>query len=160
MQKQRLKGRQKKCAGCALHKSEKEIAIRSESVNLATVRNHIREIGESCNLSERQIFDLQVAVGEATANAIEHGSPVGPDNIVLIKARCDGKALVIVVKDQGKFKRRMPDPGIEQTNFRGRGIPLMLALMDRVTIDEGKEGTSVILMKKIVNDDSNGVANE
>ncbi|MBE0447500.1 MAG: ATP-binding protein [Actinobacteria bacterium] len=130
--------------------------IKSESANLSVIRNHIKLIGEHCDLSEKQLFDLQVAVGEATANAVEHGSPLGPENNVNITASCDGGALTIVVKDEGKFKRRMPNPGIEM-NFRGRGIPLMLALMDRVTIDEAKDGTRVILVKQI--NSSNNVSN-
>ncbi len=138
-----------------LHTSEQELEIKSESVNLAYVRNHIRQIGEICDLNEKQVFDLQVAVGEATANAIEHGSPFGSENAVMIKARCNGTALIITVQDQGKFKRRMPGPAIEQNNFRGRGIPLMLALMDRVTIDEGKDGTRVVLLKRVVNNKNN-----
>lgn len=129
---------------------EQEMKIKSESVNLSLVRERIKNICERCELDERQIFDLQVAVGEATANAIEHGSPFGSNNFVEVKLNCNAGALTIIVKDQGKFKRGMPDPGIEQTNFRGRGIPLMLALMDRVTIDEGKDGTCVVLTKKIM----------
>jgi len=134
-----------------LRLGEQEMKIRSESVNLSLVREKIKNICERCELDERQIFDLQVAVGEATANAIEHGSPFGSNNFVEVKVSCIERALTITVRDQGKFKRRMPDPGIEQTNFRGRGIPLMLALMDRVTIDEAKDGTCVVLMKKIAN---------
>ncbi len=137
-----------------LYAGEQEMKITSESANLARVRNRVRQIGETCDLNERQIFDLQVAVGEATANAIEHGSPFGPENYVRIKAHCDGIALTVTVQDQGKFKRRMSDPTIEQDNFRGRGIPLMLALMDRVTIDEGKDGTSVVLLKRVVNNNN------
>ncbi len=123
--------------------------IKSESVNLSIIRNHIKMIGELCGLSEKQIFDLQVAIGEAAANAIEHGSPLGSDNHVRVHVFCDGYALIIKVKDEGKFKRRMPNPGSDHNNFRGRGIPLMLALMDRVTIDEAKDGTSVVLTKRI-----------
>jgi len=97
-----------------------------------------------------------VAVGEATANAVEHGSPCGPENCVDITTACDGRALTIMIKDQGKFRRRMPNPGVEMS-FRGRGIPLMLALMDRVTIDEAKDGTCVVLVKQI---NGNGVCED
>lgn len=124
------------------------MVIKSESANLAEIRNHIKQIGEHCNLSDRQIFDLQVAIGEACANAVEHGSPLGSDNNVKISLLCDGDALTIAVKDEGKFKRRMSDADIE-LNFRGRGIPLMLALVDKVTIDEARDGTCVVLVKRI-----------
>ncbi|HZD60477.1 MAG TPA: ATP-binding protein [Anaerolineae bacterium] len=150
MPKQSLKAAAYRCDTCALCAGEQIYVIKSEPVNLSVVRNHIRQIGEHCDLSEKQLFDLQVAVGEATANAIEHGSPLGIENTVGVAVSCDKGSLTIVVKDEGKFKRRMPNPGVGM-NFRGRGIPLMLALMDRVTIDEAKDGTQVILVKQVSN---------
>lgn len=148
MPKQNLKTTAHRCETCILCAGEQLFDIESDSANLSVIRNHVKQIGEHCNLSEKQLFDLQVAVGEATANAVEHGSPLGPENSVNITASCDGGSLTIVVKDEGKFKRRLPHPGTEMS-FRGRGIPLMLALMDRVTIDEAKDGTRVVLVKQI-----------
>ncbi|NCO66670.1 MAG: hypothetical protein COW32_03585 [Candidatus Aquicultor secundus] len=149
MSKRNLKNIRQRCKECTLNSGEHELQVRSESANLCLIRNHVKMIGELCSLSEKQIFDLQVAIGEAAANAIEHGSPQGSENHVRIQVYCDGNALVIKVKDEGKFKRRMPDPGMDHNNFRGRGIPLMLALMDKVTIDEAKDGTSVVLTKRV-----------
>ncbi len=149
MSKQKVRSIQQRCNQCILNSGDHELEVRSESINLSLIRNHIKTIGEFCSFSDRQIFDLQVAIGEAAANAIEHGSPHGTENCVRIHAHCDGEALVVRVKDEGKFKRRMSTPTEEINNFRGRGIPLMLALMDRVTIDEAKDGTSVVLTKRI-----------
>ena len=149
MPKQKLKSTHQNCSTCALQNNEEKLVVKSDSINLAAIRNRIKQIAEACNLTERQAFDLQVAVGEAAANAIEHGSPQGSDNSVAVTVQCDRESMFITVKDEGKFKRRMPDPDMEKNNFRGRGIPLMLALMDRVTIDEAKDGTSVVLVKKI-----------
>lgn len=149
MSKKKFKSIQQRCEQCILNSGDHELEVRSESVNLSLIRNHVKAIGEFCSFSDRQVFDLQVAIGEAAANAIEHGSPHGAENCVRIHTHCDGEALVIRVRDEGKFKRRMPNPTEEINNFRGRGIPLMLALMDRVTIDEAKDGTSVVLTKRI-----------
>ncbi|HEY3373602.1 MAG TPA: ATP-binding protein [Candidatus Aquicultor sp.] len=152
MSKNSLKIIERGCTGCLLCDHGQQLLIASESSNLSRVRDQIRLIGEHCSLSDHEIFDIQVAVGEAVANAIEHGSPEGTDNCVEITTNCDGEFLLIIVKDEGRFIRRMPDPAPDaETNFRGRGIPLMLALMDRVTIDEAARGTQVVLMKRLSN---------
>lgn len=148
MLKYDLKSNRHGCKECVLCSEGSNLIIKSEPVNLSLVRNQIKQIGEYCKLSDRLIFDLQVAVGEAAANAVEHGSPLGCKSTVNVLFTCNRDALTISVKDEGKFKRHMPGPSTE-VSYRGRGIPLMLALMDRVTIDEAKDGTCVILSKRI-----------
>jgi anti-sigma regulatory factor (Ser/Thr protein kinase) len=55
----------------------------------------------------------------------------------------DGAAtLTVTVTDHGAW--RESDPGTEQLR-RGRGIPLMEALTDRVTVDSSPTGTRVCL---------------
>ena len=138
-----------RCKRCVLHNSVDEFTIGSESSNLARIRDHIDFIGNHCDLDEKQLFDLQVAVGEAAANAIEHGSPLGRDNIVRLKATCDSEYLTVTIKDEGRFRRCVRGPNGEEVDFRGRGIPLMLALMEKVAIDEAKDGTCVMLVTQV-----------
>lgn len=146
-----------RCKRCILHNSVDEFAVGSESSNLARIRDHIYVIGNHCELDEKQLFDLQVAVGEAAANAIEHGSPLGRENIVRLKATCDGEYLTVTIKDEGRFRRCVHGPNGDEVNFRGRGIPLMLALMEKVAIDEAKDGTCVMLVTQVAR---NGHINE
>lgn len=137
-----------KCSDCPLlSHSRLSKNIGGSSENLAEVRQFVKSIADECGFSERATFDLQVAVGEAVANAVEHGSPFGPESCINVDLTCDGKTLVVQVKDEGRFKKRMPSP--DGMNFRGRGIPIMLSLMDRVTVDETPTGTCVILSKRI-----------
>lgn len=150
MSTQRTGALQHRCFSCLLCNREQNLSIKSDSSNLYLIRDQIKMVGEYCNLDDREVFDLQVAVGEASANAIEHGSPNGAENYVHFAAACDGSYLTITIRDEGEFIRKMPDPDTDgEINFRGRGIPLMLALMDRVTIDEASTGTCVVLMKKV-----------
>ncbi|MDP2211046.1 MAG: ATP-binding protein [Candidatus Aquicultor sp.] len=138
-----------RCKRCILHNSVDEFAIGSESSNLVRIRDHIYFIGNYCELDEKQLFDLQVAVGEAAANAIEHGSPLGRENTVRLKATCDSEYLTVTIKDEGRFRRCVHGPNGDEVNFRGRGIPLMLALMEKVAIDEAKDGTCVMLVTRV-----------
>lgn len=138
-----------RCKRCLLHNSVDEFAVVSESSNLARIRDHIEFIFNYCDLDEKQLFDLQLAVGEAAANAIEHGSPLGRENSVSLRATCDKEFLTVTIKDEGRFKRRIHGPNGDEVNFRGRGIPLMLALMERVAIDEARDGTRVVLVTQV-----------
>jgi len=125
-----------------------EITLKSDPRNLAEARKFVEGIASKFGFNEEQIFDIKVAIGEAVSNAIEHGSPKGPLNSIKITACFLNDALELNVIDEGVFKRAIkvddPDP-----HHRGRGIPFMLALMDTVTINETKAGTTVKLVKKL-----------
>lgn len=114
----------------------------SQPGELRGVRERVRACARANGFNDSEIFEIEVAVGEATANAIEHGdgSPVA--------VVCDpsNTSLIITVTSSGPFKKRLPSIG-EEEDFRGRGILLMLALMDRVTIDEFPERVTVTLTK-------------
>jgi len=120
--------------------------VESRGDNLAKVRKFVAGIAKDCGFDVQVIYDIKVAVGEATANAVEHGSPRGEANRVKIACLCDADTLMITVTDEGVFKRAFPSPE-ETVNYRGHGILLMLALMDKVTIDESGDGTTVSLTK-------------
>ena len=125
-----------------------EISLKSDPRNLAEARKFVEDIATKLGFNEEQVFDIKVAIGEAVSNAIEHGSPKGPLNSIKITVKFLNDALELNVTDEGVFKRAIkvddPDP-----HHRGRGIPFMLALMDTVTINEAKGGTTVRLVKKL-----------
>lgn len=125
---------------------KKELDVASKGDNLAKVRNFVADIAGDCGFDEHVIYDIKVAVGEAIANAVEHGSPNGESNHVRVVCICDGATLTIKIIDEGVFRRAVPSPE-ENIAYRGHGILLMLALMDKVSIDESAQGTTVSLTK-------------
>jgi anti-sigma regulatory factor (Ser/Thr protein kinase) len=81
-----------------------------------------------------------VAVGEAVANAIDHGSD-DESQVVRVEAAVTDDAVVISVSDSGQWQ-----PGIEGFfTGRGRGHLLMRAFADDVEIDTDQHGTIVTL---------------
>ena len=82
-----------------------------------------------------------MAANEAVQNAIEHGHALVPRPLDVELAREAG-TVTIVVRDQGAWRR----PGTED---RGRGIPLMRALMGDVRIDRRPDGTEVTLRRRL-----------
>ena len=124
----------------------KVMELPSQGNKLAKIRTFIEELAADCGFNEADVFDLKVAVGEACANAIEHGSPHGKANQIQVVCTFENNCLEIEVLDEGVFKPRFPAFD-SQLNYRGRGIPFMLALMDEVEIKESENGTTVRLVK-------------
>ena len=120
--------------------------IQSHTKNLAIVRDEVESTALECGFDEGAIYQVKVAVSEAVANAIEHGSPRGPKDSVHLVIECDRTRLSIEVIDRGVFKARLPVTD-GRPSHRGRGIFLMTALMDEVNITESQEGTIVRLVK-------------
>jgi anti-sigma regulatory factor (Ser/Thr protein kinase) len=88
-----------------------------------------------------EIYDITVATQEACTNAIEHAYAPGPAGFELTAELVQGRVRV-AVRDRGNW--RAP----RGTN-RGRGLPMMRALMDSVDVRETGEGTEVVLERML-----------
>lgn len=109
-------------------------------------------------LTEEDCFTLDLALGEALANAVTHGAPGGAcgadDRHVCLSLWHFAGRLIIHISDRGAGfsppppPYPMPDASWETT--RGRGLPLMETLTDAMAVcrDDGG-GASVFLVKKV-----------
>jgi anti-sigma regulatory factor (Ser/Thr protein kinase) len=116
--------------------------FRSHPSVLYHIRQFIRERAADISLDEESRNDLLVAVSEASANSMLHTST--PRIRVTWKLRDD--CVEVQIADDGVFRRRAP----MLDGARGHGIPLMMALVDEMTIREGtprRPGTVVVLVK-------------
>jgi anti-sigma regulatory factor (Ser/Thr protein kinase) len=129
-----------------------KISIPSCGKHLEEVRRFVEKAANECGLDDSQIYDIKVAVGEACANSIEHGSPSGEQNHVNISAYCNDKGLTVEISDEGQFKRRAIEYDSDGLHHRGRGMAFMLALMDEVDVKTGPRGTTVKMFKKRISD--------
>ena len=86
-----------------------------------------------------------VAVGEACANAIEHGSRQVPGERIRLRAASSPSRLWLSVSDSGGWRA----PPREPPAHRGKGIPLMRALMSTVTVTPSPSGTTVTMDLRI-----------
>ncbi len=96
-------------------------------------------------LDDVRFSDIVLAVNEALANAAEFAylqqRGTGTIDVEAVQDRA-AAMLTVTITDQGCW--REPDPA-KQSRVRGRGIPLMRALADDVTIDTSALGTTVCL---------------
>lgn len=95
-------------------------------------------------------IEFMLAVGEALANAVEHG--VSSSEIQIRVEIRDSKASVVIIdhgqgfQPQISFKAALPDAESE----RGRGLPIIFYCTDSFTIDSHPEaGTRVSLCREL-----------
>ncbi|MGB3481040.1 MAG: SpoIIE family protein phosphatase [Mycobacterium sp.] len=113
--------------------------------HLAATRTELRGWLSRAGVDTDQAQNVLIAVGEAVANAIEHGHRDKSEGQVSILATALVDQLHMTVIDQGTWKTARPGADIT----RGRGVTLMHALMDDVTIHSDAGGTTVHLYTRI-----------
>jgi len=91
-------------------------------------------------------FEIELALREALANAVEHGSGHDPSKEIQCCVACDhARGMLIVVRDPGPGfdPASIPSPIMGQNLFStgGRGIYLINQLMDEVRYEKG--GTEI-----------------
>jgi len=96
-------------------------------------------------------FEIEVALREALANAIEHGAGHDPSKQIQCCVACDHtRGMLIVVRDPGPGfdPSQIPSPIQGQNLFStgGRGIYLINQLMDEVRFEKG--GTEIHMVSR------------
>lgn len=122
-----------------------EIAIAAQPDELAPTRKALRGWLTQAGLDAQQSMNVLIATGEALANAIEHGHRHGAGGTIRMRAVAIADRLMVTITDMGSWKPPAPIPG----QHRGRGLPLMRALMHDVTIDQRESGTTVHMHARI-----------
>lgn len=103
-------------------------------------------LGTHFVLDSDRFSDVLLAVNEALANAAEFAyCPTPQRGTIDVSATYDhdSSALLVTVNDRGRWRDKPPVQHEQQR--RGRGIPLMRALADELTIDRTPHGTHVTL---------------
>ncbi|MFJ9338747.1 SpoIIE family protein phosphatase [Streptomyces sp. NPDC101733] len=127
------------------HPAPLEMTFPAESSQLAPVRSALRRWLEQCDLPSHTAQNVLVAAGEACANAIEHGHRDAPGETVRLRAEALVDHLHVTIADTGRWKTPRPDAN----SHRGRGVALMRAMMQQVTITPGPVGTTVDMHTRI-----------
>jgi serine/threonine-protein kinase RsbW len=102
-------------------------------------------------LPEELVESMAIALTEACANAVQHGSPHGDRDSFLVRCRLGEGRLAVEVIDYGPgFTCRevsCPDP--LDLDESGRGIWLMAQMTDRMEFPPAPRGTQVYLEKRL-----------
>ncbi len=127
---------------------EHEFTFPATTRQLRAARRRVAAYAEVAGLDGLGLFELNVAVAEALANAVVHGSPHGADDDVRVRFFCYGDEVAVEVVDGGDGMSATPicEPPAAATS--GRGIHFMRALADAVQYTCGPMGTRVLLVKR------------
>jgi serine/threonine-protein kinase RsbW len=124
-----------------------DIPSRPECVPV--VRHAIARLAQQTSLSAEERGDLDLAVTEACANAVRHGSPQRERNTVCVAYFAGPDAVLVEIRDQGggfSAAAKAP-PAAGELRDGGYGIHIMRQVMDDVEI-AWQGGTVVRLLKR------------
>ena len=116
----------------------------NEPAATVTLREALDHVAQRSHLSDEARFELKLAATEALTNAVKD-APAG--HAVDVSIRGGQAAVEVELTDRGRFVARTRHDRIDEAEG-GRGIPLMLALVDHVEFASLADGTRVRMRKE------------
>jgi anti-sigma regulatory factor (Ser/Thr protein kinase)/anti-anti-sigma regulatory factor len=125
-----------------------ELHLRSAPEMLKRLRSVVSAVTQQAGMPTPQENQVKIAVSEAAANAMVHGSPEGTRNHVRVSFHLEPKALTVDVADQGPGfdPERTRGPQVELPES-GYGLQMIHATMDRVEYYRDEYGMVVRMTK-------------
>ncbi len=126
--------------------TEYRARFRGTPCSVREARKAVVDYARLCGFEAQATFDIALGVGEALANAVEHGNK--DLGFITVSARFENGALDIEIADAGlgfdlahvETKRRDPSA------VRGFGISIMRSVMDHVEyVDRG----TIVRLRKL-----------
>ena len=110
----------------------------AEPEQLSTLRRAVGSWSDAAGLDEDAVTDLQLALGEAVTNSVEHayrGRPAAFGGGARLAPRGE---IDVRVTDSGRWR---PPPG--DAGYRSRGLALIRDLAQDAVVEPGPDGTAV-----------------
>ena len=128
------------------HELDRELWLRAERASASVAREFAGDAAQDLGCDRAATEALRLGITEAVANAVEHGAPCD-NGLISVSLYIEAGCLTTEIRDCGDFKAaRQPANLLEE---RGRGLPLMFAVMDHVEIDSVPGQTVVRLAKRL-----------
>lgn len=130
--------------------------------HIEQVKRFVVEIASQISFSPIEMFQIELVVDEAYANAADHGSECSRSKEVHVRCIVEGEKLIIIIKDFGgkpfnpDFFERIADK--KTWGVGGRGIKIIKEIMDEVMyfFVTGQSTTLYMVKQKGTEDWENG----
>ena len=120
---------------------EMDLELIGDPAALAAFRQGLRRWLAEAGAVPEEVQDIVMACNEACQNAIEHAYGLAPEPFDVSLTTDEGE-VVITIRDRGGWRD-------SKSKDRGRGLPLMRALMDVVDIEQRPTGSTVVLRRTL-----------
>ncbi len=131
-----------------------EVVLQSCLKSADLAERLVAQFCEQAGCTEQQQNEVAMAVRESVINAVLHGNRSQLRKKVFLRAELNRGALQVSVRDEGKGfdPRSIPDPCRPENLMKesGRGILMMQALMDQVTIRRAASRATEVRMVKFL----------
>lgn len=119
---------------------------------LRPLRRRVEHWAQAHGLSADDLADLQLALGEAVSNAMEHayaGAGTGTGTVdveIEVRAAGSGREVLARVTDRGRWKQATSRP-----THRGRGLTMIGELSGDMRVTSNSSGTEVVFTVSLGN---------
>ena len=135
-----------------------ELRVEATLENLHKISEFVRNIGQQLRLDEEVLFDIDLAVEEASANVVQHAYRPGLAGDILLRVETTDESVRITLTDWGlPFDLEGVTPfdmrGPAETRAKGgTGLRLIRSLMDGVVRETASApgGPNVLMLSKHV----------
>jgi len=129
--------------------------------NELVVMEWVTSIVHPLYLSGKRLARLQLAVVEATRNAIEHGNQFRPDRLLLLQVQVSPTAIMVRIRDQGTQGHLADPPSLaiklaEPQTGRGWGLYLIKHLVDGWHVRNEAQGHTIELLMSRMSTEEEG----
>jgi anti-sigma regulatory factor (Ser/Thr protein kinase) len=125
----------------AMRADNLRLSLPAEPESLAMLRRRLERFLHAAGASELESYEITLTICEAAGNAIEHAYGPGDASFDVDAALIAGE-LVASVRDRGQWRERRGE-------HRGRGLKIIIGLMDDVDIATEDGGTLVTMRRRL-----------
>jgi len=129
--------------------------LKNDQSELERLCQKCEELGSSIGLSDKSVFEINLALDELFTNIISYGFQDQQEHIIKIKITVEGEQLQMKIEDDGiPFNPLASEPpdvqcGIEECQIGGLGIHLIRKLMDDIKYQRVADKNVLVLKRQI-----------